>query len=90
MIYWLQLIVLVSLTCVSCLPSPGSHHCRLVRRLEAVNPAMCFSEPECEEKCQLVDDVQCQTRSSQECRTVNEQKCSQVQEQVSSQSVVSQ
>ena len=61
--------------------------CRLVRRLEVdddTTAAMCFSEPECEEKCQLVDDVQCQTRSSQECRTVNEQKCSQVQEQVSS------
>ena len=74
--------MLVSLSSLGDLPSPGSHHCNLVRRLTPTNPAMCFSEPECEEKCSLVDEVKCQTRQEQECRTVNQNKCSVVQEQV--------
>ena len=56
--------------------------CSLVKTLTPTNPAMCFSEPECEEKCSLVDEVKCQTRQEQECRTVNQNKCSVVQEQV--------
>ena len=43
-------------------PGSGSKLCSLVRRLEADNPAMCFSEPECEQRCGLVDNIQCQTR----------------------------
>ena len=47
------------------LPAPGSKHCSLVRRLEADNnnPAMCFSEPECQQQCGLVDNIQCQTQT---------------------------
>ena len=69
---------------VASLPSPGSRHCSLVRRLEVTdNPAMCFSEPECGQQCSTVDTVKCQTVQDRECKTVNQNKCFNVQQQVS-------
>merc|ERR1712158_334962 len=79
-----QLCFVASLSmAVEALPDPSLHQgkCHLVRRLEDVNPAMCFSEPECGEQCTTVDDVQCQTRPVRQCRQVNQQKCTNVQEQ---------
>ena len=53
-----------------------------MRKLEATNPAMCFSEPECGEECSSRDTVRCQTVTDRQCRTVNQDKCFNVKEQV--------
>ena len=37
--------------------------CQLERR--TTGGAQCFSEPECEERCQTVEDRQCQTNTEQ-------------------------
>ena len=55
--------------------------CSLVKSRTPTNPAMCFLEPECEEKCNTVNERKCRTRNEQQCSTVNEEKCFTVDEQ---------
>ena len=65
---------------VLALPSPNKL-CSLVKSRTPTNPAMCFLEPECEEKCTTVTERKCRQRNTQECATVNEQKCNTVNKQ---------
>merc|ERR1712117_982832 len=63
------------------IPSPNNKLCSLVKSRVPTNPAMCFLEPECEQKCTTVNERKCRTRTDQQCSTVNEQQCTTVQEQ---------
>ena len=75
------LVLTLSATVLS-LPSPaGSKLCSLVKSRVPTNPAMCFLEPECEQKCATVTERRCRQRNSQQCANVNEQKCFTVDEQ---------
>lgn len=65
---------------VLALPSPNKL-CSLVKSRTPTNPAMCFLEPECEQKCTTVTERKCRQRNNQQCATVNEQKCFAVDEQ---------
>ena len=64
-------------------PSPSASPakvCSLVRSPTKTG-AMCFSEPECEQKCSTTYEQQCSTQQEQKCSTVSEQQCSTVREQ---------
>ena len=74
-------ILLLTLSAAAlALPSPNKL-CSLVKVRTPTNPAMCFLEPECEQKCTTVNERKCRQRSQQQCATVNEQKCFSVDEQ---------
>ena len=65
---------------VLAIPSPNKL-CSLVKSRTPTNPAMCFLEPECEQKCTTVTERKCRQKNDQQCATVNEQKCFSVDEQ---------
>ena len=71
----LQVPLLLLILSASSLAVPNKL-CSLVKSRTPTNPAMCFLEPECEEKCNTVTERKCRTRNEQQCSTVNEQKCS--------------
>ena len=54
--------------------------CNLVRSATKTG-AMCFLEPECEQKCSTTYEQQCSTQQEQQCSTVSEQQCATVREQ---------
>ena len=55
-------LIIFSLLAASVLAVPRKD-CQLVR--SSTGGGQCFSEPECEEKCQTVQDRQCQTNTEQ-------------------------
>ena len=75
------MLILAAASFTLAIPNPNKL-CSLVKRLTPTNPAMCFLEPECEQKCTTVNERKCRTRNEQQCATVNEQKCFTVDEQV--------
>ena len=58
----MSLILLLTLLAASVLAVPRKD-CRLVR--SSSGGGQCFSEPECEERCQTVQERQCQTNTEQ-------------------------
>ena len=74
-------LLLLIIASAYAIPSPNNKLCSLVKSRVPTNPAMCFLEPECEQKCTTVNERKCRTRNEQQCATVNEQKCFSVDEQ---------
>ena len=85
MLFKLQVLILTVCFLTSSLAVPfpfasPSKSCNLVRSPTKTS-AMCFSEPECEQKCSTTYKQQCSTQQERKCSTVSEQQCATVREQ---------